>query len=133
MDISDPQPTPQEPFRVLREDGWFRAEVLIGGAWSPLYLACSVPVLDADYELGNWYVSTHPQSRFRQNLIVARTTREARYALFNGRYTVRRSGAEPEQRRLDADGLETILGGIFGLSVEPEWRPVLEHVAALPD
>jgi len=42
------------------------------------------------------------------------------------------AGGSREERLLDADGIETALGTIFGLPVEPEWRPLIERAAALP-
>jgi N-hydroxyarylamine O-acetyltransferase len=44
-------------------------------------------------------------------------------------------GAAPtkvETRVLDADGIEDALRSVFGLPVEPEWRPLVEK-AARPD
>jgi len=86
-------------------------------------------MLDVDYELGNWFVSSHPQSHFRQRLMVSRATSEARTTLQYGQLTVRRPDQSVERTQLDAAGIETALADIFGLPVDPEWRPILARMA----
>ena len=130
MDTDAPQPTSLETMRVFPFGGDFLVQMLLPDGWKALYEVSPEPQLEVDYELANWYTSTHPQSHFRHELRVARTTPDARYALGNARLTIRRKDAAPEQRRLDADGLEAALADIFGLNVEPDWRPILERAAA---
>lgn len=42
-----------------------------------------------DYEVSNWYVSTHPNSRFVTGLMAARPDIERRYSLLNNQLTIR--------------------------------------------
>ena len=128
-----PQPTAHEDFRIRPQGGSQVIEVLRGGEWLPLYDLFPEPQLAVDYELANWYTATHPNSPFRQNLLVSRVTPEARYGLLDGRLTVRRADGAVEQRQLDAAQLENALADIFGLPVTSDWRPVIERaVAATP-
>jgi N-hydroxyarylamine O-acetyltransferase len=128
-----PQPTAHEDFRIRPQGGSQVIEVLRGGEWLPLYDLFPEPQLAVDYELANWYTATHPNSPFRQNLMVSRATPEARYGLLDGRLTVRRADGAVEQRQLDAAQLENALANIFGLPVTSDWRPVIERaVAATP-
>ena len=92
-------------------------------------------MLDADYELANWYTATHPESHFRHRLIVTRTTPDARHVLAGAQLTVRSPDGATERRVLDADQIERELAERFGLPVEPDWRPVIERAAldVLPD
>lgn len=133
MDTVEPQPTGHETFRVVPFGDGFLVQALIGERWSALYDLSPEPLIDVDYELPNWFTSAHPTSHFRKTLIVARTTPEARYALRNGRFSIRTPDGEFERRSLDVPGLEQVLAEVFGLPVEPDWRPVLESAAALPD
>jgi len=127
-----PQPTPHEAFRVRPSGHALTIEVQRGGEWLVLYELFPEPQLPVDYELANWYTATHPNSLFRQGLMVSRVTPEARYGLLNNRLTVRRADGAVEQRELDADQLEKALADIFGLPVTPDWRPVIERAVAAP-
>lgn len=129
MDISDPQPTRHETFRIARMGPHWLLQVLVEDEWRPVYSISSEPWLDGQYEMANWYTSTHPSSHFRHRLIVTRTTPEARHILAEGRLTVRRPDGSTEKRFLDADEILDILEQVFQLPVEPEWRRLAERAA----
>lgn len=124
------QETAHDVFRFAPDGACTRLEALIDGDWQPLYVVSHEPQLDVDYELRNWYTSTHPNSHFRHNLMVARTTPQARYTLRNNRYTVRRPGGAVDQRTLDADQIARVLVETFELPVEPDWQALIERVVA---
>lgn len=129
LDTDAIQQTPHEPYRLRPlARGWL-LEVQLGTQWTPVYELLPEPQLDIDDQLRNWYTSTHPNSPFRNLLIVARATAGARHALRDNRYTLRRPGAEPEHRLLDADGIERLLTECFELPVPPDWRPLIERAA----
>jgi N-hydroxyarylamine O-acetyltransferase len=130
MDTTEPQSTRHESYRVFPFAAATMVQARRDGEWLPVYEISPEPCLDADYQMANWFTSTHPSSHFRHRLIVARTTPEARYTLLENRFTIRRPGTEPEQRFLDAVQLEETLATIFGLSPEPDWRPFIERAAA---
>jgi N-hydroxyarylamine O-acetyltransferase len=70
-----------------------------------------------DRELSNWWTSTHPQSRFRQNLIAGLARPDGtRVSILNREFTHRR-GAEVLERFefADADHLLMVLAERFGL------------------
>lgn len=129
LDTREPQPTRHETFRLMPVEGELQLEALIADEWQPLYRLTGVPQLDVDYELANWYTSTHPSSRFRNRLIVARSTPEARLVLAGARLTVRTPGGSIYRRILSADEIEDALASRFQLRVEPEWRPIIERTA----
>ncbi|HZD91776.1 MAG TPA: arylamine N-acetyltransferase [Pseudolabrys sp.] len=120
------QPSRHESFRIARGAGTVIVEAQRHDAWLPLYEVYPDPQLAIDYEVANWFTATHAESPFRRNLIAARTTPAARYALLDNRLTARKPGGDIEQRMLDADALETALAEIFGLPVAPDWRPAIE-------
>jgi len=122
------QATPHEPFRLLATDGGFLMQVQLAGAWKSLHRFDLQPQLLPDYELANWYVSTHPQSRFVNNLTVAMPAAGRRYALFNGEFAVHHLGGPSEQRRLSgARETRQVLRDVFGLALSDD----LELDAAL--
>lgn len=133
LDSRESQATPHEPYRIdLHEDGYLlRAEV--GNEWRPMYLFDLQRQEDIDYTLGNWYVCSHPESPFKNRLMVARTGDGLRKTLNGNSYAVHRIGHESERRTItDADALIALLETEFGLRVPPRemLRPALEGVIA---
>jgi arylamine N-acetyltransferase len=112
-------------------DGW-QVETQDGDAWMPLYEILRFRWQSVDFDVANHYVVHHPSSPFRTTLMVARTEVETRYTLAGNKLTVYSSKGPRDTRVLDADGIEDALGTVFGLPVEPEWRPLIER-AAQPD
>lgn len=113
------QATPHEPFRLLAVgDGAFLKQAKLRGEWKPLHRFDLQPQLLPDYEVANWYVSTHPQSRFVKNLTVAMPAPGRRYALFNRELTMHPLDGPSEQRRLTgAREIRAVLEEIFGLTL----------------
>jgi len=132
MDRSTAQPTAQEDFRIFPFGDALLVQARLGARWTSLYELSREPQLDVDLELPNWYSATHPGSRFRRQLLVARTTPEARYTLLEAQLTVRDPAGQVERRTLDPDQLEHTLRTTFDLPVEPAWRPVIERAARSP-
>jgi N-hydroxyarylamine O-acetyltransferase len=132
MDVTGPQPTPHDVYRVIPYGAGLLVQVRRDDVWLPVYEVSPEPRFEADYHAANWFTATHPSSHFRHNLIAARTTPEARHALLDNRFTVRQPDGTAERQTLDADGIERVLVETFGLSVEPDWRPVIERAAARP-
>lgn len=122
----EPQETPHENYRLLKANGGFVLEAELPNTWAPVYQISAEPQFGIDYELANWFTSTYPASRFRNNLMVARTTPQHRAALFENRFTLRPCKSEMQRETLTANQLEQVLFDIFGLEPEPEWRPLLE-------
>src|SRR5690606_38462407 len=96
-------------------DTWLlRARV--AGEWRELYAFDLQPQHDIDLEVGNWYVSTHPESPFLGQLRVARTGPGIRKVLRNGSFAIHRLGAPSERRELaDADAVMQVLRDEFEL------------------
>jgi N-hydroxyarylamine O-acetyltransferase len=126
------QTTDHDAYRLLPIPGGVSLEVRREMGWVPAYDVSLSPCAPRDYEMANWFTSTHPTSHFRHNLLAALTTPQARYGLLFNRFTTRPIGGEPTKQILDADGIERVLRETFGLPVEPAWRPIIEHAAAQP-
>lgn len=73
LDLLDAeQPAPHEPRRIVREPGepsprYFH-QARLGDAWADVYEFTLEEMPAIDREVGNWWTSTSPQSKFRQNL-----------------------------------------------------------------
>lgn len=112
------QTTPHEPFRLLAAGDGFLMQGLIGGDWKSLHRFELQEQLLPDYELANWYVSTHPESRFVNNLTVAMPAADRRYALFNTEFAVHHLGGPSERRTLaGAAEIRQVLQEVFGLTL----------------
>ena len=129
MDSEDAQPTRHESYRIVRHGDAWQVAALIEGAWRTLYRLDPVSPPPIDYELGNWYTSSHPDSHFRHQLIAARTTPDARYGLRDNRLTTRLTDGRIDRRYLTADEIERTLSEIFLLPVRPHWRAAIERAA----
>jgi N-hydroxyarylamine O-acetyltransferase len=131
-----PQVFGEETFRIRpaarAAAGAVIVDALLDGVWRPLYELAPEPLFDVDYLPLNWFTSTFPSSIFRQDLMAAITTSEARYMLMNGRLTIRRKDGASERRDLDAAQLESALIDIFGLPADASWRPLLQRLCYAP-
>lgn len=96
----DEQVTPHEPARIGRHDGAMMVQVKIGEEWRDLVAFDLGQQSFAELEMGNWYTSTHPKSRFKNELFAARAEPDRRYGLLGNVLTVHRLKGASERRRL---------------------------------
>jgi N-hydroxyarylamine O-acetyltransferase len=110
------QATPHEPFRLVEDEGQLLLQALVRGEWQSLYRFDLQPQHQIDYEVANWYVSTHPQSHFVTGLMIARAAPGRRFALANRRLSIHRVGGTTEQREIATPAeLRAILEEPFGI------------------
>jgi N-hydroxyarylamine O-acetyltransferase len=124
------QPTPHESFRLIRDGEELILQANLAGSWKALYRFSLQEQLLADYEMANWYVSCHPQSRFVNRLIVARAERGKRYALANNEFAEHYKDGT-ERRKLGSVGeIRKVLEDTFRLSLPeaPELDKVLQRL-----
>ncbi|WDD91980.1 arylamine N-acetyltransferase [Burkholderia sp. FERM BP-3421] len=99
--------------------GEWRSEFLTASGWSPIYRFVLRPVEWIDYEVGNWYTSTHPESFFLRELIVCRVLPEGSANLFNDLLTVRGPDGVARAARLpDAQAWAACVRERFGLTLD---------------
>ncbi|EXF94575.1 N-hydroxyarylamine O-acetyltransferase [Pseudomonas fluorescens HK44] len=131
LDTEDEQVTPHERFRITLGDGSYTLSAQVAGEWRAMYVFDLQRQEDVDYKIGNWYVSTHPESPFLQRLMVARTGPETRYTLNNGSYAIHRMGGASERREItDPEALIELLRETFGIQV-PEHPTLRAAIARL--
>lgn len=125
------QATPHGPFRLKREENGYLLQARVAGEWKPLYRFTLEEQFPADYEVSNWYTSTHPDSLFVRNLLAARAETGRRHTLINSQLTTYSLDGRREQRTLTQVGeLKEALQEVFGLAVPeaPELDAVFERV-----
>jgi N-hydroxyarylamine O-acetyltransferase len=94
------QATPHESFRLIRAGQEFVMQAKIRGDWKSLYRFDIQEQLLPDYEVSNWYVSTHPDSLFVTGLMAARPATDCRYALRNNELAAPHLDGSTERRIL---------------------------------
>ena len=112
------QSTPHEAFRLVVDDLTYIMEANIGQEWKPLYRFALQAQQLIDYEVSNWYISTHPDSLFTNTLIVAKPDADCRYALRNNQFTIHHLHGQTEWSSLKTvTELRTVLEDIFHLTL----------------
>ena len=104
---------------MVREGEVFETQMRLGeGRWEPMYRFTLAPQSRADFEVANWFTSTHPRGRFTRNLVAARVVGDTRVNLLNASLSIRRPGGTVEQRTLaDPQDLRAVLEGVMGLDL----------------
>jgi N-hydroxyarylamine O-acetyltransferase len=96
------------PVRVLQRQ--------IAGGWEDLYALMPSTVHPIDFDVGNWFTSTHPRSAFVLNLTAQRIVDDVRHTLRNLTYTITR-GTEVQVREITRQEVAPLLRGTFGIDV----------------
>lgn len=133
LDERAPQTTDLGTFRLV-DDGAFTVLQAAGtdGAFADMYAFTGEPHASVDYVAMNHFTSTHPSSRFRKHLIVARPTETERHALLDDELIVRTSQGTT-RTKVPIDRVPAVLRERFGLAVADGVRfPALEDASARP-
>ena len=113
------QATQLESYRFIRWGGGYELQANLGTIWTVLYRFTLEPQTPPDQEISNWFVSTAPQSRFMQNLILARPLADRRVNMMNNRLTVRHRDGRMEEHMVDGvDDLTLTLRRYFALDLD---------------
>lgn len=127
------QRTPHEPFRLIESGEAFGMEAKLRDEWELLYEFDLQEQLLPDYELANWYLRTHPSSRFVTGLTVARAEPGRRYALRNHELAVHELGGKTTRHAFQtpAEVMEA-LKTTFGITLPdpPALEIALEELMA---
>jgi N-hydroxyarylamine O-acetyltransferase len=118
LDTAAEQLTPHEPYRIEQHEDGYTLRAKVADEWKAMYIFDLQRQEDIDYAVGNWYVSTWPESSFTRQLMVARTGEGWRRTLNNGSFAIHRIGSESERRQVaDVDELIGLLQSEFGIRV----------------
>jgi N-hydroxyarylamine O-acetyltransferase len=131
LDTADEQSTPHESYRIEQHVDGYTLRAQVAGEWRAMYIFDLQRQEDIDYTVGNWYVSTHPESSFAKQLMVARTGEGWRRTLNNGSFAIHRLGHDSERRQVtDVQALLSLLEGEFGIRV-PEHETLVRTLERL--
>ena len=113
------QATSHGTYRLVEQDGAWELQMRLPDRWAAMYRFNLEPRVQADYEVANWFTSTHPDSRFVNNLIASLAPEGRRLNLFNTELTTHFADGRVEERRIaSASELHQVLTGDFGLRVD---------------
>ncbi len=102
-------------YRLIGEaPGWVLQSLHVDG-WRDCYAFTQEPHFDVDFEMANYFVSTHPKSVFVQLLLAQLPTPGARYILRNRELTILREDAVESRVIVDEDALLHVLAELFHL------------------
>jgi N-hydroxyarylamine O-acetyltransferase len=135
LDSRVEQLTPHEPYRIEPHVDGYTLRALVGDEWRPMYIFDLQRQEDIDFTVANWYVSTHPESSFARQLMVARTGEGWRRTLNNGSFAIHRVGEDSERRQVsDVQALIELLQTEFGIRVpgHAQLRQTLERLIEVP-
>jgi N-hydroxyarylamine O-acetyltransferase len=119
LESREEQTTPHEMFRLRQEDDRVVQEAKLNDGWTPLYAFDFAETHPADYELGNWFTSAHPNSIFINGLLGARAEPDRRYALFNNQLAVHSLNGGTQKRTLaSAAEMRDALTDLFKLRLD---------------
>lgn len=101
--------------RLHREGELWVLQGSTGSAWVDLYAFTLEPCYEVDFEMANYFTSTHPRSPFVQSLLAQRSWPERRAVLRNRELTVRQDGDVTVTAIRDPEHLLEVLSGVFDL------------------
>lgn len=115
LDLDAEQATPHGLFRLLRAGAEYILECRLHEEWAPLYRFDLQPQERIDYEIANWWVSTHPHSSFIGHLLVARAEPGRRHTLRDNELATHYPDHATDRRLLTTpaeirEALETVFG-----------------------
>lgn len=112
------QETPHESRRLLWEDGRWWHQAMLEEAWSDVCELTGETMPKVDREIANWFTSTHPDSPFRREPMIARALPGGgRLTLRGAALTRRTRGAVERTEIASPEALRTILRDDFGLNL----------------
>lgn len=113
------QETPHELMRFIDVGGELTLQAKLGDAWQHIYRVIPYPRFDGEFEITNWFTSTHPDAPYHSNLIAARPGPDrTRITMFNRRVTVRHPTGHADRRELrDEAEFASVLRDEFGLKM----------------
>ena len=115
------QTTPHGVYRMLEQGGGHELQMRLPDRWGALYRFNLEPRVQADYEVSNWFTSTHPNSRFTNGLIVSLAPEGRRLNLLDTGLTTYFTDGRTEARALgSAAELHQALTGEFGMNVSAD-------------
>ncbi|MGO3869643.1 MAG: arylamine N-acetyltransferase family protein [Alcaligenes sp.] len=119
--LDTPQTTPHGVYRITQTGEELSLQFETRSGWQTVYHYTLAPASQIDFEVGNWYTSTYPQSVFLNSLLISRTQPGVRELMVNDTYTRRdNAGLSERHQYTDAVAWAACLQTRLGLQLSPE-------------
>lgn len=119
--VDEEQSSPHEPRRIIRENDRYYHQVGLGGTWEDVCEFTGEEMHAIDREVGNWWTSTNPNSKFAQNIMAAIAKRDGtRYVLENRSFAHRRASDGWVLQSIEIrspEELHDVLSACFGVKI----------------
>jgi N-hydroxyarylamine O-acetyltransferase len=106
-------------FRLREESETWILQSVMRGNWQDQFSFTLEPQLPVDYTLGNWFCSTHPESKFVQTLTAQLAGRTERHVLRNREHLIITPECERCELVPSEEALLVLLACSFGLHLPP--------------
>jgi N-hydroxyarylamine O-acetyltransferase len=118
LETGTEQRTAMGTFRLDEADGLYWLSARQPSGWRTMYAFDLQPQRAADYELGNWYTSTHPNAPFPHVLIMERLLPDERLKLVNTRFVREGRDGEVLSEEVidDVEAFGKLLDDVFGVA-----------------
>jgi N-hydroxyarylamine O-acetyltransferase len=109
-------------YRLTQEPGYWVWQSRTSEGWQDLYAFTLEPHHHVDFEMGSWFVSTHPSSIFRRIVTAQLSTTEARHIIRDREYTLDRGATKEVVAIADDEELLRLMRERIGLDFPPGTR-----------
>jgi N-hydroxyarylamine O-acetyltransferase len=129
------QTTSHEPARIIDHNGRLMIQVKLRDEWHDLVEFGLEQQNFAELEMGNWFTSAHPRSRFKAELFLARVDEGCRHAMSGNVLSTHRLDGATEKRTLGSvAAIRDVLTEVFRIKLpsDPALDKMLEHATGAP-
>lgn len=137
---SQVQTTPHGRYKIIKDDSFdnqsenpilphakvnYERYILcceVKSEWQMLYMFDLLPQIKIDMIVGNWYISTYPNSPFKSRLMLSRAETEGvKHTLLNNKYRRHQLGQPSQTKELEnIDELLSLLKAVFYMNIEDD-------------
>jgi len=123
------QETPHGPYRLVPVGREFQLQTKRPDRWTPIYQISLQEQAAPDWEVANWFTSTHPSSVFINSLMAARPDGALRYGLLNHNLSIHHPDGTIERRSLETPAeIASVLQQQFRVWLPDGWEDVFERL-----
>ena len=120
-------------FRVQSRGRFRILQSIIHNTWTDLYIFSHEPQEWIDYKMANHYVSTHPDSKFTQMLIMQIHTETSQITLKGNEIIETRGGYLIKKTMVNRKSMADLFKTIFNLHLAPETLQSLQKIIFHPE